>query len=607
MKRLALLMTMLLGCYASMAEGISSAHDLAAYVAAVNEGEDTTRWMDKQGVVYLTNDIDMAKVKNLPQIESYDGTFDGRGFSLRNWKTEVGLFRQITQYGKVVNLVIDSSCAMKCSDNGQDVFYAGFIADINEGIIENCVNNGNISHKSARSVVSNYVGGICGINKYLILHCTNRGTIYSVGSFGGSKEDRAARLCMGGILGGSMDKPHPCSFVGYCVNEGAVTCNASFPTNSVGGIVGNHSRSKIKYCVNRGSVTLAAKLSIDSGVPQNAYGGGICGLTNSDIVCSDNFGEVFSRSTIYTCLGGIVGAAHNYWGLTVGDCVNFSPVSCSGTAGAAVGGILGQSSRSIVLAQCHNVADVSFTGESMKGRTAVGGIAGNLFVRRNSKYAATISECSNDGNVYCVQGSNAYADHRGMFAAGIAGYIEANAIVKSYVEYCANTGTVTAEGGTASGIVGWLKFGSIRECENKGTVSGEALYASGICSLVESTAIMDCVNHADISSQGKGHAGGIAARTLSTMPNAITGCRNSGAIRGRFGLAASILAEGGNPSDTVDDCGVGGAVGTVSQNDVDIPKVNPDNFQIFITGRNVERNKAVIGGKKQCYYWNGVK
>lgn len=607
MKRFLLLIAALASHVALMAEGISSAQDLVAYVTAVNEGEDITQWSDGQGVVYLANDIDMSKIKDMTPIEAYDGVFDGRGHCIRNWKTESGLFHKITQYGRVMNLVIDSSCSMKCSDNGQEPFYAGFIADINEGIIEKCVNNGDMSHKSSRSVVSNYIGGICGINKYLILYCVNRGAISSAGSFGGSKEDRAAQLCMGGILGGVMDKPHPCSFVGYCVNEGTLTCNASFPSNSVGGVVGSNTRAKIKYCVNRGNIVLAAKLSVDSGVAQNAYGGGICGLTKNDIVCCDNFGEVFSRSTILTCLGGIVGAAHNYSGLTVGDCVNYSPVSCAGTSGAAVGGIIGQSSRSIVLAQCHNKAAVSFTGESPKGRTAVGGIAGNVFVRRDSKYAATISECTNEGTVFCVHANNLHEDNRGIFAAGIVGYLEANAIVKSYIEYCSNSGTVTSEGGTMSGIVGWLKFGSIRECENRGAVSGGATCASGICSLVESTEIVDCVNYADITSQGKGHAGGIAARTVSDLPNAIRGCCNCGRIRGRFGLAAAILAEGGYGSDSIDGCGVGGAVGTLSQGDADIPKVTSDNFMIYVTGRNIERNKAVVGRREACYYWEGVK
>ena len=65
MKRIILLsfVSMLLSVGTTMAEGISSARELVAFATAANAGEDITPWADREGVISLTADIDMAKVK----------------------------------------------------------------------------------------------------------------------------------------------------------------------------------------------------------------------------------------------------------------------------------------------------------------------------------------------------------------------------------------------------------------------------------------------------------------------------------------------------------------------------------------------------------------
>ena len=50
--------------------------------------------------------------------------------------------------------------------------------------------------------------------------------------------------------------------------------------------------------------------------------------------------------------------------------------------------------------------------------------------------------------------------------------------------------------------------------------------------------------------------------------------------------------------------GVGGAVGTVTQSRAAVPKVTPENFGQFITGRNVAKNNATVD-EASCYYWDG--
>lgn len=608
MKRiiLLLLVPMLLSVGTALAEGIASAKELAAFAAAANAGEDTTPWADREGVIRLKADIDMAKVKNFAPIAVFDGVFDGGGHAIANWRTTAGLFHIVSEKAVVRNLTIDASCVMKCTDNGTEEFYAGFVADVNRGTLEGCINRGQISHRSSKSMTPNYVGGVCGMNSYIVIHCRNYGNVSSSGSFGGNLDHRNVNISLGGVVGGSPNRPLSCAFIGYCDNHGAVTYSGAFPANYIGGIVGSNTYVKVKFCTNRGNVTVAAKSISESDVPQGLQTGGICGLTKGDIVCSDNFGEVIARCDIFTMAGGIAGSMHS--AVTVGDCVNYAPVTVSGTVGGSVGGIVGQAARPIVAVQCLNKAAVKFAGESPKGRTAVGGIIGNAFAKGDAKWAVAVVECRNEGDVSCGYAANTYNSARGIHVGGLCGFIAGNETVSAVVRFSSNAGAVHSEAGRIGGIAALASFCDVQECVNEGTVDGSASVAGGISGLFEAGDMYGCVNRGDVLLKSSGNAGGIVGMTQTPKGRtAITDCRNGGAVCGRFGFAAAILAESRNATDRVDGCGVGGAVGTPSQGPETAPRVTAENYERFILGRNAERNKAVVGEAKPCYYWNGTK
>lgn len=103
MKRIILLsfVSMLLSVGTTMAEGISSARELVAFATAANAGEDITPWADREGVISLTADIDMAKVKDFVPIAVFDGIFDG-GCHTPTGKRRQGFsisFRKRPSYG----------------------------------------------------------------------------------------------------------------------------------------------------------------------------------------------------------------------------------------------------------------------------------------------------------------------------------------------------------------------------------------------------------------------------------------------------------------------------------------------------------------------------
>ena len=182
MKKLSLTLLAVAVTLAAAAGGISSAADLAAFAEAVNAGGDIAAWQDERGEVHLKADIDMGKVKRFARIANFEGIFDGEGHAILNWKTDGGLFRIVAEGSTVRNLVIAPSCSMKVSDDGDDALYAGFVADVNHGMLERCENYGSIAHRSPRSQHDNYVGGVCGMNKYIVIRCKNGGEITSAGN-----------------------------------------------------------------------------------------------------------------------------------------------------------------------------------------------------------------------------------------------------------------------------------------------------------------------------------------------------------------------------------------------------------------------------------------
>lgn len=562
MKKLLLTLLAAAVTLAAAAGGISSAAELAAFAEAVNAGGDIAAWQDERGEVHLKADIDMSGIKRFARIGNFEGVFDGEGHAILNWKTDGGLFRLVAEGSVVRNLVIAESCSMKVSDDGDDALYAGFVADVNHGILERCENYGSIAHRSARSLHDNYVGGVCGMNKYVVIRCKNGGDISSAGSCPSLAPTAEPRMYLGGVLGGSLGRSLPGAFVAWCENTGRVDYSGAFIVSHIGGIVGYNMRVKTKFCINRGEIVSAAR-GVEEGSDRycQEMAGGICGMAKGDVMCCDNFGSVTTRGHAYSLTAGICGSAHE--SLTVGDCDNFAPVTSTSTYQASVGGIVGLSGRPVVVSHCRNKGDVS-----------------------------------------CGLGENTRNSARGIQAAGIVGFINGNEAVSADVRDCVNTGRVRSESGRAGGICGFASYCDFAGNENLGSVEGGGALLGGIVAAFENGSVRGCTNRGDVLAGSKGQAGGIAATTWNGGNSRIESCRNGGVVKGMFGLAGSILGEGRTESDRVASCGVGGGVGTAAQGRDAAPKAAPENFDQFITGRNVVKNKAVVD-RASCYYWDG--
>ena len=184
------------------------------------------------------------------------------------------------------------------------------------------------------------------------------------------------------------------------------------------------------------------------------------------------------------------------------------------------------------------------------------------------------------------------------------GFINGNEAVSADVRDCVNTGRVRSESGRAGGICGFASYCDFAGNENLGSVEGGGALLGGIVAAFENGSVRGCTNRGDVLAGSKGQAGGIAATTWNGGNSRIESCCNGGVVKGMFGLAGSILGEGRTESDRVASCGVGGGVGTAAQGRDAAPKAAPENFDQFITGRNVVKNKAVVD-RASCYYWDG--
>lgn len=210
-------------------KGISSADDLLAFAAAVNNGGAVSPYM-VDGVVTLLNDIDASSIKEWIPVGTKDNPFsedfDGKGYAIKNirWTVDTEKYPDAGFFGyarnsRISNLVFGSG--------GSAVTFKG----------------------NAYGTIGGIVGNAVGVT---LLGVTNKAALsVSAGSPG---------LCMGGICG----RTDVFSLLGdaeskkkACVNDGDIS--ASFACLNAG-LVG-YNVGKILGCTNNGAVTGVASTS----------------------------------------------------------------------------------------------------------------------------------------------------------------------------------------------------------------------------------------------------------------------------------------------------------------------------------------------------------
>ena len=448
MKRLSMFLILLLSVATVFAGGIGNVKELAAFVKAVNKGEDISAWQNEKGVVCLEGDIDMKKMKKWTPIRSFAGTFDGNGYTLKNWKTKCGFIDTLNTGGVVCNLRIDSSCAMNVA--AKDEVVAGFVVNVNKGTIYRCENGGSISYKGAYTEKHIYVGGLVAQNGHSIHDCRNTGAI-SAESYIASANAKVS-ISVGGVAASTIPKGHRNIVIYRCENTGAITFSGDTPRIYAAGVVGYSGRAGVRYCVNRGDV----KVESASGNPAAKNYGHVAGVvaqSANHVQCCDNFGAVLASGTHPTYVAGIcstISGARNIIG-----CSNYGNISSACSVSSYAAGILGASGEGVHFCNCNNYGAISFNNTTAGKATCVGGIVGYLFSKSKLVYGSRVRRCNNFGEI------SSNVSDKSICVGGLFGRSRGSANCGIEVVDCANNGVVNAKGCRSGDEVGYMAYTTI--------------------------------------------------------------------------------------------------------------------------------------------------
>ena len=191
--------------------------------------------MQAGGNYKLTKDITVTS----PYSGNFSGTFDGDGhkvtLNIDDTSSNQALFKAVTNSGTVKNVITEGF--VKTGS------YAAGIAAVNEGTIENCLNEAEISATGdyAAGIVANMTAGT-------VKSCGNTGDISGTGS---------SSRYIAGIVGNSKGT------IESCYNQGNILSNRTRASASVGGVVGflTGSSAKLGNSYNTGKITVPSSSS----------------------------------------------------------------------------------------------------------------------------------------------------------------------------------------------------------------------------------------------------------------------------------------------------------------------------------------------------------
>lgn len=448
----------------------------------------------------LANDIDLAGI-TLDGASHWYGTFDGNGYSLKNWNCVEALFK--TNHGTVTELNIDASCSISLAKENS----IAFIALTNRGTISSCVNNASLTETYSDNM-SKLFGFITANNYGKLISCTNKGNL-TLTNAGTSGDYRLGGLAgqMKFVAPESSEVTSVLPEITSCTNEGTIQFTSEKGNASnvgaiyLGGICAMTephlaanvlNQGTLSECINKGIVTVEVKGKYVA--PVNV--GGVIGYLEGDIVNCTNetagsvsFIAPYVDDTYYVqrpSVGGVAGAI--CYGAT--KCVNKAAVSVQFT---------GLSSDSSEI--------VGFGASAFPAAGGVFGMAG-LPTADSSKI---LDDCDNSGALTFTSSmtKTSKGDRRIHYFGGVVGY--STVLMKN----CTNSGTLTVNSKTnkiyLGGVAGINQF-NMENCDNSGNIT------------------FDFVNTAANGNQGLGglYLGGITG-SMSTPSAYITytNCENT--------------------------------------------------------------------------------
>lgn len=404
----------------------------------------------------------------------------------------------------------------------------------------------------------------------------------------------------------------------------------------IGGITGVNLRNEtITHCANTGSLSgftgIGGVVGLNAGTVKNCelsehfgnvaleYVGGIVGInSNGGTIskCTTDAGKTISGNNH---LGGITG--WNLKGGTLTGNENYATVNASGKDNsdyAAVGGIAGQNSGTIVLQKDSSTKSRSVSGAKGAG---VGGLVGinesdgQIQVTGTGGTSGEIIVVSNKVTVqgYEQVGGIVGINHGKFSHSGSPAYITAQAkkvqashgtaggvvgVTDGDIHYAVNRcESVSADAGNAGGIVAenTNKTAIIKNCNNYGNVRSSDGYAGGIVA-TNAGMIQYCrvqspgsSNSVEIYSLGVNASGAIAATNSGTITDCLPGA--TVILRGNATVYGGIVGEN---TGKVTSAALN-AAGTSAYNLSYMPQIKSDKNGLTVGGA-VGSNTGVVSG-----------
>ena len=359
------------------------------FAAAVNAG-DWSLWKDEEtGEAKLAANVNASE--GLTQIESWDGVFNGGGYTVTCGSFTKPLFKTVAEGATVKNLKLgglrtapgaNSSATLAAVNLGliencenraalsvsvdKDLHFCGLV-EANGGVMRGCVNSADFEINLPYTANHEFIGGgiafqpTSGGKFGTFENCRNSGNITILKD--ATADSDLQKCAVGGILasayGGTAD-----SFVILkdCVNEGKITLwenkfkNAKVQgAYAIGGIVGRIAKivkdangcqylgynqtgfyTEITGCSNTGTIDVCSSISsnVSSGMSgaRQCYVGGIAGAV---VGLAESPAKIENCSNSGSILAGGTLAASAIVGGIVGGtgCSTFTSCTCTGTFG----------------------------------------------------------------------------------------------------------------------------------------------------------------------------------------------------------------------------------------------------------------------------------
>lgn len=536
----------------------------------------------------------------------------------------------------------------------------GGIVAYNEGIIEDCFNNGTIT--ASAQAVESCAAGIVAANTAtaIVRNNQNAGAIHF-----GSKKGSAASSYIGGVAG----------IVGVAygevygnTNEGDITSSSNVQALYIGGVTALWPEECTKFENNEQA---NASDILAEGEPLKAYVGGIAGcvrgesvtidyttnllksagtidvtdmvsdLTNGLLCIGGHFGYIEGDATLNapawegtlnsnfvdkdnycpTKVGGIVAMVNgvtNITGATVAGTLKTAhrwDTKASKQVNHSMGGIVGECCDAVTIKDSNNTANITWDRASSANRVqyssvALGGIAGRILGGN-----ALIENCHNSSNLYNGSYNNGSYDQyaKPNVAGGIVGSFGLTKDVISEtitVRNCTSKGKLRAMRGFVAGIVGWAQNATIEDCSYTTAAFENDInpHAAGIIACAyTSGSIKNCTAIVDIQVTNGGscnpRGGGIVAIAQGVI---VDGCSYFGNLT--YGSAHSDPSQngkdylGGIIGDGDEDCIIrncryGGSVNTVT--------ISANNVETYAKGIEYHSGTPCDAVVESVTYWDG--